>query len=83
VSSIACQYAKKKFKFAEKCKNYRQATILINRILVELKSHIREPTCDKARITEQLKIYDDILLDTVKIPSIHKYEKMYNTEFVD
>jgi hypothetical protein len=81
VSSLACQYAKKKFKFAEKCENYRQATILINRILVDLKSHIREPTCDKAKITEQLKIYDDKLLDIVKIPSIHKYEKMYNKEF--
>jgi len=81
VSSLACQYAKKKFKFAEKSESYRQSTILINRILAELKSHIREPTCDLAKITEQLKIYDDKLLDIVKIPSIHKYEKQYNKEF--
>ena len=37
ILSLGTQYLKKKMKFAEKSENYKQATILINRILIELK----------------------------------------------
>jgi len=81
ILSIVLQYLKKKLKFTEKAENYKQATILINRILVELKNHIREESCDIKKIIDKLKIYDDKLLDLVKIPNTEKYEKLYQSKF--
>lgn len=81
VLSVALQYLKKKLKFAEKCENYKQATVLINKILIELKNHIREENSDIQKLIEQLKMYDDKLLDMVKIPNLEKYEKSYRTKF--
>lgn len=78
ILSIVLQYLKKKLKFTEKCENYKQATILINRILIELKNHIREENCDLEKLINQLKIFDDKLLDLIKIPNLEKYEKEYS-----
>jgi len=81
ILSIVIQYIKKKLKYAEKTENYKQATILINRILIELKNHIRGDDCDIHKVIEQLKMYDDKLSDLVKIPNTVKYEKLYHEKF--
>lgn len=79
--SVGLQYLKKKLKFSEKCENYKQATFLMNRILIQLKNYIREDSCDLEKVVDWLKICDDKLLDMVNIPNLEKYEKAYHAKF--
>lgn len=80
IISILCpaiQWIKKKTKWSEKTENFKQSTILLNKILADLRKHLREESCDINKIINELATFDEKILDIVKIPNIEKYEKKY------
>lgn len=80
--SLATTYIKKKKKWAEKSSKYKEVTILINRILADLRSYLRDETCDMTNIKKDLKALDKKILNIIEIPNIDKYIETYNKKFV-
>ena len=76
--SLALQYIKKKLKFAEKVDRYKEVTMILNRILIDLKSNIRSEKCDIDKIKSDLTELDKKILQIIEIPDIEKLKEKYD-----
>ena len=80
--SLVTSYIKKKKKWDEKSCKYKEVTIICNRIMADLRSHLREDKCDFDRIKNDLKMYDKKILNIIEIPNIEKYKQIYDAKFL-
>ena len=80
--SLVTSYIKKKKKFAEKSGKLEEVTVIINTILADLRSALRDEECDIDKIKKELKIHDKKILDIIEIPNIDKYMDDYYKKFV-
>lgn len=74
-------WIKNRKKWIEKSQNFRQSTAMLNKILIDLRSHLREKETDFEKLKSSLLKFDEEILEICPIPNIGKYEKEYVKKF--